>query len=133
MITGMPEERKTRLAVIDMNNGEPNQGLRCIKEIVATFDESVNWQVFDARVKNEIPDLSFDIFISSGGPGSPKEGGGWKERFSQLIQDVWEYNKVNETKKYFFFICHITRIVYRIEIFNYLFFFFCQLTPACEN
>lgn len=100
------QEAKRRLAIIDMNNGEPNQGLRCIREIVKTFESEIDWEIFDARVKNEIPDLSFDILISSGGPGSPLEGGEWKERFFDLIQKTWEHNKFSFEKKFVFFICH---------------------------
>ncbi|MEM7550783.1 MAG: GMP synthase [Bacteroidota bacterium] len=98
---------KIRLAIMDMNNGQPNQGLRCIKDIVSQFDKEVYWEVFDVRAKCEIPDLSFDIYISSGGPGSPLEEGNWKDRFWQLIDTIWKDNLSGApTKKYMFFICH---------------------------
>lgn len=104
-------DRKLKLAIIDMNNGHPNQGLRCIKEIVGGFEAELDWKVFDARVKNEIPDASFDIYISSGGPGSPTEEGAWRDGFENLVDQLWAHNKAYEEKKYFFFICHSFQLI----------------------
>ena len=98
--------QKARLAILDMNNEEPNQGLRCITDIVRGFDDQVDWDVFDVRAKNQVPDLSYDIYISSGGPGNPLENGEWKDRFFELIDGAWHLNLAGESKKYFFFICH---------------------------
>ena len=94
------------MAVLDMNNNVPNQGMRCIREIVAKYEGQLDWDEFDVRAKNEVPDLSYDIYISSGGPGSPLEGGEWKDRFFHLIDAAWQHNQTAEDKKYFFFICH---------------------------
>ena len=66
---------KLRIALLDMNNGIPNQGMRCIREIVSEYKDQLISKEFDVRQKNELPDDSFDLFISSGGPGSPLEGG----------------------------------------------------------
>lgn len=101
------KEVKKRLAIIDMNNDAPNQGLRCIKDIVSAYEDYLDWDVFDARGRNEIPDLSYDIYISSGGPGSPLEEGEWKNQFFNLIDDAWNHNqKEGVEKKFFFFICY---------------------------
>ena len=96
------------VAILDMNNGFPNQGLRCIKEIVAQFADEVSFEVFDVRQFNEIPDLSFDIYISSGGPGSPLlEGLPWEAPYFKLLEDVYAFNKSDKgNKKYMFLICH---------------------------
>ena len=100
-------EEGIKLAILDMNNGEPNQGLRCIREIVEKYNDKLSWKIFDVRQYNELPDLSYDIFISSGGPGNPNEGGEWKDRFFELIDGAWKYNLAgNPRKKHFFFICH---------------------------
>ena len=100
-------EKKPKLAILDMNNAHPNQGMRGIRDIVNSFSDKLDWEEFDVRAKNEVPDSSFDIYIGSGGPGSPLEEGEWKDRFLRLIDEVWTYNNnTNGTKKYFFFICH---------------------------
>ena len=102
------ESEKVRLAILDMNNGVPNQGLRCIKEIAAQYDDNVEWKVFDVRQKTELPDLTYDIFISSGGPGSPLDEGKWRMPYLDLLDDVIDHNKKNESafRKHFFFICY---------------------------
>lgn len=105
--------RKIKVAVIDMNNGTPNQGLRSILDVVKMYKEETGLQlsfdVFDLRQKNEIPDLSYDIYISSGGPGSPFDGEGqpWENAFFDLLDDIEAYNlETNGFKKYIFLICH---------------------------
>ena len=97
---------KLRIAILDMNNGQPNQGMRCIREIVAEYTDLLTAEEFDVRQHNELPDHSFDLYISSGGPGSPLEGGAWKDGFFDLIDGLWQHNLSSENKKYFFFICH---------------------------
>ena len=69
-----------KLALLDMNNNHPNQGMRNIKEISEAFrlqfESQVEVSYFDVRYKNEVPDYQdFDIFISSGGPGNPHREG----------------------------------------------------------
>lgn len=99
---------KLRLAILDLNAGLPNQGMRCITQIVSQYKNQLDADIFDVRVTGEVPDLNYDIYISSGGPGNPMEGDGvWDTRFYDLVQDVWDYNKYEGyPKKYFFFICH---------------------------
>ncbi len=65
-----------KVAVLDLYDNTPNQGMRCIHDILGTFRSRIEWDVFDVRGKAAIPDLSYDIFISTGGPGSPYEGDG---------------------------------------------------------
>ncbi|MEJ5104149.1 type 1 glutamine amidotransferase [Chryseobacterium sp. MYb328] len=101
-----------RIALLDMNNNHVNQGFRNIKEISETFqqnsEENVIIQTFDVRFKDEMPEIGdFDIFISSGGPGTPhREGFEWENRFAHFLDSVFEHNKYNEDKKYLFLICH---------------------------
>jgi len=105
-------EKKVSIAVLDLYNGVPNQGMRCIKDILTNYQEVAEVGVFDLRGKNELPDAGFDIYISSGGPGHPLEGdGAWDKRFYKLIYSLWLWNKeaehdFNKKKKYVFFICH---------------------------
>ncbi|SDH55230.1 type 1 glutamine amidotransferase [Winogradskyella thalassocola] len=103
---------KLKLAILDMNNDAPNQGLRCIKEIVSTFNDEVDFQIFNVRAKLEIPDTSFDIYISSGGPGSPLDDGAWRKPYLQLMQELWDFNKSSsEQKKSVFFICYSFQVM----------------------
>ena len=108
----MMENEKVKLAILDMNNNEPNQGLRCIIDIVKSFENILDYKVFDVRAKNELPDLSFDIYISSGGPGSPLEKGKWRKPYLNLIQTLWDFNLRSHTeKKHVFFICYSFQVV----------------------
>lgn len=112
------ERQKINIAIIDLYNNEKNEGMRCIREIAAGSSKEnieINYDVFETRYKNVIPDLSYDIYISSGGPGSPFEGEGseWEEKYFNLIDDVAINNKSGENKKYFFFICHSFQLMAR--------------------
>ena len=101
-------KKKLRLAILDMNKGQPNQGMRCIRDIVRGYEDFITYDEFDVRVANEVPGTDYDIYISSGGPGNPLEGNGiWEIRFYDLIDRLWEMNQNREgSKKHFFFICH---------------------------
>lgn len=95
-----------------MNNDEPNQGLRCIADIARSFNEDIDFKIYNVRAKNELPDLSYDIYISSGGPGSPLEDGEWRAPYLNLIQQLWDFNKTeSEGKKYVFLICYSFQVV----------------------
>ncbi len=103
---------KLKLAILDMNNNEPNQGLRCIVDIASFFNKELDYKVYDVRAKNEIPDASYDIYISSGGPGSPLEQGSWRSSYLELMQELWDYNKSSdERKKHVFFICYSFQVM----------------------
>lgn len=107
-----------RVAILDMNNNVPNLGLGNIVEIVKDFSDEVESQVFDVRHKGELPDTTWDIYISSGGPGDPLEGDGdWDKRYYALMDELWQHNASNPNKKYAFFICHsFQMMVHHFEI-----------------
>ncbi len=116
----MSTQRTLSVAVIDMNNGFPNQGMRGIQEALNTYGTDVSglsYQVFDLRKKGEIPDLSFDAYISSGGPGSPYEGEGekWENDFFDLLEEIdqWNESESEESKKFVFLICHSFQLACR--------------------
>ena len=105
-------KEKIKLAILDMNNAEANEGLRCIAQIVSEFKDKIEYQVFDVRAKNELPDLSFDIFISSGGPGSPLEDGKWRQPYLNFMQELWDFNKSSsDEKKHVFLICYSFQVM----------------------
>ncbi len=107
-----------RVAVLDMNNNLPNQGMRCILQIIRNFQErdhvDLVYDVFNVRGSDELPDLSYDVYISSGGPGSPLASDeAWEPRFFQLIDDLFDWNERNAKKKFVFLICHSFQLVVR--------------------
>jgi len=99
---------KLKMAILDMNEGKPNQGMRCIRDIAAMYSSAFDIDEFDVRVTNEVPGLEYDVYISSGGPGNPMEGNGvWDKAWYKLVGDLWECNQNSKfDKKYMFFICH---------------------------
>ena len=91
-----------------MYDGEPNQGMRCIIDIINRFNHIVSFKIFDIRRKAEFPEINdFDIYISTGGPGNPLTGDGvWDEYYYQFIDSLVKWNSENEIKKHVLFICH---------------------------
>lgn len=112
-------EKAIKVAVIDMNNGFPNQGMRGIQELLQSYREhsqiNLSYDLFDLRQKGEIPDLSYHIYISSGGPGSPFDGEGekWENDFFFLLDEIEGYNAQHEHKKHVFLICHSFQLACR--------------------
>lgn len=103
----MPK-RKVNLAILDMYAGEPNQGMRCIHDLLSKFSDLINFREFNVRGKNELPEVAdFDVFISTGGPGNPLEGdGNWDLRYFDFLDQVWIWNQNHSQKKYLLLICH---------------------------
>jgi len=97
-----------KIAVLDMYDGQPNQGMRCIIDIINRFNQIVTFQVFDVRGKSELPDIKkFDIYISTGGPGNPLVGDGdWDLKYYGFIDELTKWNNENKVKKHVLFICH---------------------------
>lgn len=100
--------QQIRIAILDMYNGEPNQGMRCIIDIINRFNQIVTFQIYDIRGKCEFPNIEkFDIYISTGGPGNPLEGdGNWDLKYYDFIDQLANWNKEQKVKKHVLFICH---------------------------
>lgn len=87
-----------RIAILDLYEGHENQGMRCIREIINQWGEGNGFDVecdeFDVRQKLEVPNLDYDVFISSGGPGSPldTQNEEWEKRYFRWLQNVEDYN-----------------------------------------
>jgi GMP synthase-like glutamine amidotransferase len=115
------EKPGLRIAILDLYEGVQNQGMRGIRAIVHRFAESNNLEVelheFDVRLKNSVPDLAYDIYISSGGPGSPleSEGSEWEKNYFKWLDEVerWNDDATQLQKKFVFFICHSFQLVCR--------------------
>ncbi len=113
-------QKPLNVAVLDLYDGVPNEGMRCIKSIVSEFalnnNRDLQMEVYDVRGKNEMADLGFDVYISSGGPGSPldSEGSEWERKYFRLMDDIMAYNKKHpDRRKYVFLICHSFQIFCR--------------------
>ena len=107
-----------KVAILDLYNNAPNEGMRCIKQLVrraqAESPVELSFDVFDVRAKHEIPDLSYDIFISSGGPGSPlATEENWEKPFFALLDGIIAWNETHERKKFLFAICHSFQLLSR--------------------
>jgi len=110
-----------RIAILDLYDGVANQGMRCIREILNQYSDhfhlDISWDEFDVRQHKETPDLSYDLYISSGGPGSPleSEGADWEAGYFGWLNKVEQWNKEpgNTQKKYVFFICHSFQLACR--------------------
>jgi homoserine O-succinyltransferase len=97
-----------KLAILDMYNGEPNQGMRCIIDIIGRFNHILEFRIFDVRGKSEFPEIAnYDIYISTGGPGNPLIGDGkWDLKYYDFIDALVKWNDEKEIKKHVLFICH---------------------------
>jgi homoserine O-succinyltransferase/O-acetyltransferase len=115
------EKKAVRVAILDMNEGRPNQGMRCIREILNQFGDANNleleWDEFEVRLLKQVPSLQYDIYISSGGPGSPleSEGSEWEAVYFEWLNNVMHFNAdaSNFQKKKVFFICHSYQLACR--------------------
>ncbi len=106
-----------RLALLDLNNGTPNQGMRCLRSLMDAFADQFTYEEFDVRAKNELPGLGFDIYVSSGGPGSPLASGeAWEDNYFGLLDALVAHNRTTAEaagRKHVFFICHSFQLAVR--------------------
>lgn len=115
------DKRQVRVAILDLYEGKPNQGMRCIRTILRDWAETANLDLhtdeFDVRLKNELPDTSYDIYISSGGPGDPliSRFDDWDIAWCRWLNSIdrWNRNPSNAIKKHIFFICHSFQLACR--------------------
>lgn len=115
------QPQQIRIAILDLYEGHENQGMRCLREIINQWSEQnqldVLCQEFDVRRENEVPDLNYDLYISSGGPGSPIDtiGSVWEKHYFNWLQSIENYNNniLNPNKKKVFFVCHSFQLACR--------------------
>lgn len=118
---GWTDKRLVRIAILDLYEGKANQGMRCIREIITEWatanDFDALYDEFDVRQKSELPDTSYDIYISSGGPGDPLQSRfeDWDIAWCRWLDGMqrWNDNPSNAQKKYIFFICHSFQLASR--------------------
>ena len=118
MITDKPE---IKVAILDLYDGIANEGMRGFQDILKRYrtknNLNLNYAIFDVRKKCEVPEYDdFDIYIVSGGPGSPldTEGTEWEKKYFNLIDKLEDHNLSNNPqKKHAFFVCHSFQIMCR--------------------
>jgi homoserine O-succinyltransferase/O-acetyltransferase len=114
-------KKKVRVALLDLYEGVANQGMRCIREILNQYAEmqqlDLELDEFEVRLEKQVPGLEYDIYISSGGPGSPldTEGSEWEKAYFGWLNRIEKFNdnEANQLKKQVFFICHSFQLVCR--------------------
>ncbi len=117
----MDLSQPVKVAILDLNNQTPNESMRCLREFLASAGDivpglTIDVDEFDVRAKNEIPDLSYDIYISSGGPGSPFDGEDhdWENRYFDWAHGVMHHNtETGNFDKHVLFICHSFQLMCR--------------------
>lgn len=119
----MPIRRKraVRVAVLDLYAGEPNEGVSSLEELLrdyaAEHDLDLTIDFFDVRREVELPSMEYELFISTGGPGSPLASAGspWERRYFQWMGELEVYNATApEGKgKPTLFICHSFQLACR--------------------
>ncbi|WCT12794.1 type 1 glutamine amidotransferase [Mucilaginibacter jinjuensis] len=115
----MPATRQIKIAILDLYNGIANQAINSFEQILEKYRTkhklNLNWQIFKVREANELPDLNFDAYLSSGGPGNPFSGAEeWDKNYFKLIDGIEAYNNSNQKpKKHVLFICHSFQLLCR--------------------
>ena len=103
---------KLNVAILDMYDGSENLGMAGIIRVIEEAGD-LEYKVYDVRARHEIPDLSYDIYVFSGGPGDPRVmNEAWCEPFHLLLDDLWKFNNQRpEESKQIFNICHSFQMV----------------------
>lgn len=107
------EASPIRIAVLDMYAGAPNLGMRCLDNIINGWGQlrghKTIVEVFNTRGNCEIPNDQYDIYISSGGPGSPLDSvtEQWDQTYTQWLDHMHTIHKP------VFLICHSFQIACR--------------------
>lgn len=101
------------IAILDMYDGIPNIGMKCIHILLNKWSKNRNIEivptVFRVRNYTEIPTGHFDIYISSGGPGSPTDSieENWDKQFTSWLE------KMIDSQQPVLLICHSFQIACR--------------------
>ena len=115
------DSKAVRVAILDLYGGQANQGMRCLREILRQYADvnqlSIVSDEFEVRLHQQLPDLSYDIYISSGGPGSPldSKNSEWENKYFHWLEQVEQYNTNSDNlqKKNVLFICHSYQLACR--------------------
>jgi homoserine O-succinyltransferase/O-acetyltransferase len=107
-----------RLSLVDMNNGVPNEAVRCFRRLLDAFAArvraanprlSISLEHVQPRNLGELPSQKADLILSSGGPGSPHDGWDepWCTGFRTFLDSILERTAQHpETAPQAFVVCH---------------------------
>ena len=120
-------EKQLKVAILDMYNGIENEAIDSLQNILLRYkaknEFDLSYEIFEVRKNCDMPGTDFDIYLSSGGPGSPldTEGSEWEKKYFSLITQLEEHNKSDDPqKKYGFFICHSFQLMCRHYKLGYI-------------
>jgi len=107
-----------RIAILDMYHNAPNEGMRCIRQLLnrGAAEAGLPFQVdtFNVRTGEALPGLEYDIYVSTGGPGSPLASAeAWEPGYFALIDSLLAHNQRHDLKKHLLLICHSFQLVSR--------------------
>ena len=107
-----------RLSLVDMNNGVPNEAVRCFRRLFDGFVNrvraanprlNIHLEHVQPRNLGELPSSHADLVLSSGGPGSPHDGWDepWCTRYRVFLDGVVDKAmKDPEDAPAAFLVCH---------------------------
>jgi len=95
--------------------------MRCIRDLLAVFarthDLRLTVDEFEVRLEMKVPDDSYDIYISSGGPGSPLDSinTAWEDAYFGWLELIESHNRAVDpaARKHVLFICHSFQLICR--------------------
>ena len=109
-----------RIALLDLYEGVANEGMRCLRALMQEWSMlhqiPIFVEEFDVRLQQQLPGLNFDVYISSGGPGSPlaSDQEPWENNYFKWVQLLVNYNQTGSgLPKHVLFICHSFQLACR--------------------
>jgi homoserine O-succinyltransferase len=116
--------RPLTVCIVDMNDGHVNQAMRCLRGLVARFFRHVHGYNADLECRlievsprdTQDPIPAADLYLSSGGPGSPYDGDGqpWAEAYGRFADSIVDSShKGGSDARSLFAICYSFEMVVR--------------------
>ena len=112
-----PSRSPLRLCLVDMNAGVKNEAIRCFRRIMDDFrgratHANPDLQVVVSHVQprnlGEVPPRDFDLYLSTGGPGSPFDGYDepWCTKYRDFLDGLIDDSLRGQTSRSALVVCH---------------------------
>ena len=107
-----------RILLVDMNNGVPNEAVRCFNRLIEAFavrardaNPGLKTPITHVQPRNlgEVPPRDVDLVLSTGGPGSPHDGFDqpWCTAYRKFLDHVVAENqRAPDLAPSMFAVCH---------------------------